>query len=76
MRKNGATFDLVIRNRDHLMALIHFMHRHFYEDSDPESELFKSYKWLSLKMKVSYESWIRQKKIPTLIEEAIHLTLI
>ena len=72
VRKIGSTFDLVIRNREHLMALLHFMHRNMYKKCDPEAKLFRSYKWLSLKMKMSYECWLRNIKLSGLIEGAIY----
>ena len=76
MRKQGSTFDIVIRNREHLMALIHFAHSKIHQNSDPEVKVFRSYKWLSLKMKVSWESWLRNKKMAELIKEAIYQTLV
>ena len=30
LRKNGTTFDLVVKDMGQLMALIHFVHRQVY----------------------------------------------
>ena len=44
-RKNGTTFDIVIKDRINMMALIHFLHKNIYIEIDPEAKLFVTYKW-------------------------------
>ena len=75
-RNKHTTFDLVIRNRNHLMALIHFVHTNAHKKIDPEGKLFNTYKWCAFKMKLSYESWLRQIKLLDLIKGAIFKTLV
>ena len=43
-KKDGLTFDLVIKNKDAIMAFIHVVHRHINMEFDPDGKLFSSYK--------------------------------
>ena len=55
-RHSGTTFDLVIRNTDHLMSLIQYIHKYVYKTNDKDDNLFL-YKRLKIKMKISFEAW-------------------
>ena len=75
-RKNGTTFDIVIKDRTKMMVLLHFLHRKVYSKIDPEAKLFSSYKWHAIKMKLSFETWVRKIKLPDLFKHAIFKTLV
>ena len=64
LRKDGTTFDVVVKDMHELMCLLHVMHRMIYGvDEKEEDELIRQgkstsymslYKMLKFKMKVSY----------------------
>ena len=60
VRKNGTTFDLVIRNTHNLLALIHVIHQKIYHP--PDNTFLCFYKLLKFKMKLSFEAWDRKLK--------------
>ena len=56
-KKNGTTFDLVIKNMNNLMAFIHVLHRSVYKTST--SRQLHLYKMHKFRMKMEFESWNR-----------------
>ena len=58
------------------MALLLFIHKKVYSHIDPSAKLFSTYKWASLKMKLSYESHIRDCNMKDVVKNAILHTLV
>lgn len=58
LRRNGTTFDLVVKDMGQLMALIHFVHRQVYQTGN--SRELRLYKMLKFKMKLGFETWNRR----------------
>ena len=64
LRTNGTTFDLVVKNMEQLMALLHFLHRNVYKTE--EADQLHLYKLLKFKMKLGFEMWNRRLKMAEL----------
>ena len=80
MKKNGTTLDLVIPNGPHCLSLIHVVHNHLYKDVKVSEEdrlkIFMEYQHLKIKMKLAYESWMKNISLGELIQRAVFKTLV
>ena len=74
LKKNGMTVDLQIRDTADLMTFLHVVYMNVYRPKD--SGFLYMYRVLKFRMKLSYEAWMRQMKIPKLVERAIFITLL
>ena len=75
LRKNGATFDLVVKDMAQLMALIHFVHRSVHKSANSR-DVVHLYKLQKLRMKLGFEMWNRRLRLAEVFEQAVQSTLI
>lgn len=67
----GATFDLVIRDAEHLFALIHLVHRNIHKTPKP----LHSYKRMKLQMKIQWSMLERKCTMAQIFKDAIYRTI-
>lgn len=73
-RDNGATLDLIIKDRKELMCLLSVLGHALY-GADVHKVFIKQMLRMQFKMKISYSSWLRKKQIGRNIIDSILVTL-
>ena len=75
VRNNHSTLDLVVKNQQDLLCLLHVLeHNKFKEGETPEGCL-RGVKALKFKMKLSYQCWKQERNPHDIFFIAIQRTL-